>query len=358
MATARLLVGSTEAYSGKSATIVGIASQLQSKGLAIAYGKPLGNCLSDSLSKGVEEDVQFMLQVLGLPEKQVRSPLLCFDRKTISQQLYGEITDPTQSLQEYVQVEGDLMLLEGPGTLWEGSLFNLSAEQIAQAVGSSILLVARYSPLLADSLLAARKGLGDRLLGVLINDIPVENFESTCTLVQAFLEKQGIEVFGMLPRNNLLRSVSVREICQQLEAKVLCRRDRLDLMVEKLYIGAMNVNSALEYFRQGRNIAVVTGGDRTDLQLAALETSTHCLILTGHLPPQPLILSRAEDLEIPILSVDLDTLTTVEIVDRAFGQTRLQEPIKVQCINELMKEYFNTDRLIEKLGLEQAASAK
>ena len=76
-------------------------------------------------------------------------------------------------------------------------------------------------------------------------------------------------------------------------------------------------------------MAVVTGGDRTDLQLAALETSTHCLILTGHIPPQPLILSRAEDLEIPILTVNLDTLTTVEIVDRAFGHVRLQEPIKV-----------------------------
>jgi BioD-like phosphotransacetylase family protein len=132
---------------------------------------------------------------------------------------------------------------------------------------------------------------------------------------------------------------------------VLCRPDRLDLMVESLTIGAMNVNAALEYFRRGSHKAVVTGGDRTDLQLAALETSTSCLILTGHLSPQPLIVSRAEDLEVPILAVDLDTLATVEIVDRAFGSVRLQEQIKVECIQQLMEQHFDRDRLLQMLAI-------
>jgi BioD-like phosphotransacetylase family protein len=99
-------------------------------------------------------------------------------------------------------------------------------------------------------------------------------------------------------------------------------------------------------------MAVVTGGDRADIQLAALETSTQCLILTGHMPPSPDIISRAEDLEIPILSVDLDTLTTVEIVDHAFGQVRVHEPIKVRCINQLMEAHFGIDRLLADLNLE------
>ncbi|MFM7189783.1 MAG: DRTGG domain-containing protein, partial [Microcystaceae cyanobacterium] len=91
------------------------------------------------------------------------------------------------------------------------------------------------------------------------------------------------------------------------------------------------------------------GGDRTDLQLAALETSTSCLILTGHLPPQPLIISRAEDLEIPILSVNLDTLKTVEIVDQTFGTVRLQETIKVDCLQQLLAEHFDWDYLQQQL---------
>jgi hypothetical protein len=195
-------------------------------------------------------------------------------------------------------------------------------------------------------------------MGVLINDIPPANLEAAETLVRPFLERQGIPVLGMLPRSELLRSVSVRELVSQLKAEVLCRPDRLDLMVQSLTIGAMNVNSALKYFRKGTNMAVVTGGDRTDIQLAALETSTQCLILTGQLPPQHFILSRAEDLEIPILSVDLDTLTAVGIIDRAFGQVRLHEPIKVECVRQMMAENFDIERLMATLGLESAVTVQ
>jgi uncharacterized protein len=162
---------------------------------------------------------------------------------------------------------------------------------------------------------------------------------------------------GMLPHNNLLGSVSVGELVKQLRAEVLCRADRMDLMVESLTIGAMNVNSALKYFRKARNMAVITGGDRTDIQLAALETSTNCLILTGHIPPSDTVLSRAEDLEIPILSVDLDTLTTVEIVDRTFGQVRLQEPVKVQCVYQMLTKHFDVDRLMTMLKIKPALTA-
>jgi BioD-like phosphotransacetylase family protein len=355
-----LQIGSTEAYSGKSATILGVAYQLQEKGLDIAYGKPLGTRLSTNPSEAMEEDIRFMSQTLNLPERRVRSPLLSLDDETIQKRLRGEdSTNYRQSLLQYLQQpDGDLMLLEGPGTLCEGSLFNLSLLEVAQAADAAVLLVTRFhSVLLVETLLSAKQLLGDHLLGVLINDIPAEQLSIAESTVRPFLEQQGIPVLAMMPRSDLLRSVSVRELVRQLNAEVLCRSDRLDLMVETLKIGAMNVNSALKYFRKGRNMAVVTGGDRADIQMAALETSTHCLILTGQLPPQPFILSRAEELEIPVLSVDLDTLTTVEIVDDAFGQVRLHEPIKVQCIQQMMDRHFDIERLMSQLGLEPAVSA-
>ncbi len=355
-----LLIGSTEAYSGKSATILGIAHQLQAKGLDIAYGKPLGTFLRDDQPDAMEEDVRFMAEALNLPDRRVRPPLLCLDAETVQKRLGGDdSTNYRQSLKQYLQEpSGDLMLLEGPGTLSEGSLFDLSLLGVAQTADANVLLVARYhSVLLVETLLSAKEQLGEYLLGVLINDIPSDQLSMAESTVRPFLERQGIPVLGMLPRNELLRSVSVRELVNQLKAEVLCRPDRLDLMVESLTIGAMNVNSALKYFCKRRNMAVVTGGDRADIQMAALETSTQCLILTGQLPPQPFILSRAEELEIPVLSVDLDTLTTVEIIDNAFGQVRLQEPIKVQCIRQLIDEYFDIDRLMSQLGLEPAVSA-
>lgn len=354
-----LLVSSTEAYSGKSATVLGVGYQLQNRGLQIAYGKPLGTLPSEQ-NDGIDEDVRFIAKSLDLSTNRICPTVLTLDEPTIEARLAGQDqADYQRTLAEYGgEQNGDLILLEGPGTLEEGKLFDLSLPQVAECMNASVLIVARFhSVLIVDSLLSAKQRLGKHLAGVLINDVPSDQLEKVQTTVKPYLEKQGITVFGVLPRNQLLRSVSVGELVERLDAEVLCSRERMDLLVESLSIGAMNVNSALKYFRKGQNMAVVTGGDRTDIQLAALETSTQCLILTGHLPPSTEILSRAEDLEVPILSVDLDTLTTVEIIDQTFGQVRLHEPIKVQCMKELMDAHFDVERLMASLGIQPAISA-
>jgi BioD-like phosphotransacetylase family protein len=358
MGTKYLLVASTEACSGKSATILGIADRLQAKGIQISYTKPV---VTTDLIPGVvnhsaivSDDVRLMSQVLSLPESRTIPPLLRLDEDSISQRLTGkDEQDYLEFLQSSFHPEDtDLAILEGAADLQEGSLFNLATAQVAQAMNAGVLIVARYQALsLIDVILAAKEQLGDRLLGIIMNDIPRDRMATVQDVLVPYLERVGIPVFGTIPRNGLLRSVTVKQLVQQLQADVLCRADRLDLMVESLSIGAMNVNSALEYFRKGTNMAVVTGGDRADIQLAALETSTQCLILTGHLPPQPFIVSRAEDLEIPILSVDLDTLTTVEIIDRTFGQVHLQEPIKINCVRELFANYCDVERLISSLAI-------
>ena len=355
-----LLIGSIETYSGKSATVLGLSHQLQRKGLDIAYGKPLGTCLNASSETVVEEDVQFITHSLNLSADRTAPTLLALDEVSVQKRLRGEDQTNYQHLlgQQYLQISrGDLVLLEGPGNLSEGNLFDLSLLQVAEVLNAPVLLVARYQSLLsAEMILSAKQLVGDRLIGVVINDIPAAQLEAVHNLLCPFLEQQGIPVLAMLPKSDLLRSVSVGELVKQLNAEVLCRSDRLDLLVESLAIGAMNVNAAVKYFRKRRNMAVVTGGDRVEIQQAALETSTQCLILTGQLPPPPFILNRAEELEIPILSVDLDTLTTVEIVDRTFGQVRVHEPIKVECIRQLMAEHFDIDRLLSQLGLSPAAA--
>lgn len=356
----RLLIASTEAYCGKSATIIGLSYLAQSKEISIGYGQPLASDFREKPEDPAAEDALFLASTLGLSSSQAKSPLLSLNHNLISQRLQGnDRQDYSYAVQEYAdQIDGDLIFLEGPSNLWEGSIFNLSVPEIAESVNASILLVAHYHPhLLAGSLLTAKKFLGDRLLGVVINDIPPEELTTASSTIKLYLENQDIPVLGMIPKDRILNSISVKEIANRLNAEVLCCAEHLDWMVESLSIGAMNVNSALGYFRQRENMAVVTGGDRTELQMAALETSTHCLILTGRIPPKALIIERAESLDIPVLSVDTDTLTTVEVVDNAFGKVPLHEVIKVKQIQQLMEQHFDINRLLQHLGLEVAKSA-
>jgi uncharacterized protein len=349
-ANKHLLIASMEACSGKSAVLLGLADKLQQQGVEISYSKPLGNFYENGKEQE-EADIELMQHWLGLSTEQVFAPLVGLDAESQRQRLIGADTKDYQALLRQ-QVTDRLLCLEGGSTLWEGRIFQLSAMQIAEVADAAVLLVMRYQSVQSiERLFAAQDRLGDRLLGVVMNDVPDTEMAMVRAEVVPALEKAGIAVLGTLPHNRTLRSVSVGELVKRLNAEVLCRPDRLDLLVESLSIGAMNVSAALDYFRKAHCMAVVTGGDREDIQLAALETSTQCLILTGHLSPQPYIIRRAEDLEIPIISVNYDTLTTVEIVEDTFAGIRIQEPIKVGIIRQLMSENFQFDRFNQLMGL-------
>ena len=201
----------------------------------------------------------------------------------------------------------------------------------------------------------AKQRLGDRLLGVVINDIPDEQYETAIEILHPYLENQGIPVFALMPENRILRSVSVAEIIEQLGATVLCSPENIDLgkvMVEELKIGAMDVNSAQRYFRQSYNKAVITGSSRIDLQFAALETSTNCLILTGRPFISDDVAHKAMELGVPVLAVSKDTLSTVSVIEGCLGQVRLHEGVKVTSICDMMSKHFNFNRFLKLLDIQ------
>jgi uncharacterized protein len=119
--------------------------------------------------------------------------------------------------------------------------------------------------------------------------------------------------------------------------------------VENMVVGAMTAEAALSRFRKQSNKAVITGGDRTDIQLAALETSTACLVLTGNLRPSPLVIKQAEEFGVPVLLVRQNTMETIEKIERVFGKTRLGQATKLKQFQSLMEEHFDFNRLEEAL---------
>ncbi|MDB9525961.1 phosphotransacetylase family protein [Oscillatoria sp. CS-180] len=356
-----LIIGSTEACSGKSTLSVAIGSQLQEIGFQVGWGKPLASV--DTLGHGLERldtDLSFVPTTLSLVPDEQPPNLLSLDSRTLLDRLHQESVQTLDDVLKHYweNAQGDILLLEGPSTLDEGALFNLSLPEMATALDAQVLLVMQFDTRsMVDQLVAARKRLGDALLGVVLNSIREEEAGLVSDEIVPYLERQGLPVLATLPKLSFLQGIRVSELVRYLDAEVLCGDDHLDLVVESLKIGAMNVNSALRFFGQGSHQAIVTGGDRRDLQIAALETSTHCLILTGQIPPAKDVLAFAKDKEVPVLSVATDTLTTVEQVDSLFGRVPLNNPDKVSLIKEHLSRDVNVERLITLMGLEMPAIA-
>ncbi|MFI0402422.1 MAG: phosphotransacetylase family protein [Cyanobium sp.] len=356
-----LLIGSCEPFSGKSAVVLGLAQQLRRKGVAFSFGKPLATCLdSEEIHQPgdplLDADVRFIGATLGLEDTRLLPSLAVLEPGSAEQRLLSGDVGPVggvQTLQTALQEDGrGLVILEGAGRLSEGWLFGLGLVPLARALEAVVVLVHSWQDSRdVEPLLEAHSQLGPLLAGVVINGVPPEALGRMKQDISPALERLGLPVLGVMPRSPLLRSVTVEELSRRLQARVLCSRERLDLLVETLSIGAMNVNSAMEFFRRRRNMAVVTGADRTDIQLAALEASTQCLILTGVGEPLPQLLSRAEELEVPVLKVDHDTLTTVEVVEASIGHVRLHEAVKATYAMRLVEENCHFERLFERLEL-------
>ena len=99
---------------------------------------------------------------------------------------------------------------------------------------------------------------------------------------------------------------------------------------------------------------IITGGDRPDIQLAALETDTRCLILTGNLYPNDIIIARAEERNVPIMVVPRDTLTVVQQVEDIMGTLRIRDERKTNRAIELVNAELDFPILYKCLGLSEA----
>jgi BioD-like phosphotransacetylase family protein len=250
----------------------------------------------------------------------------------------------------------DVLLLEGGASLREGHAVSLPTPDVARELSSHVFVTVKYRSdiRVLDDTLSAKVRLGDLLSGVVINRVPQEASDFVHQLAIPYLEKRGIPVLGALPEKPRLAALTVSELTEVLKAKILTEGSDLEAMVETLTVGAMTAEAALHRFREYTNKAVITGGDRTDIQLAALETSTTCLILTGNLQPSPLIVKQAEDFGVAVLLVRENTMETIEAIERIFGKTRLGQPDKLAEFESILADNMDFDRLYRHLELTPA----
>ncbi len=264
-----LYVTSAETFSGKSALCVGLGVHLRQDGFKAGYMKPVNvNCpVIDGLA--FDEDVFFAKQVYEMPEAtEILCPVALTPAK-LEQQLRGpEVNYEPKLMDAFKTVSAgrDVMVLEGGRSLREGYIAGLPPQRVVDLMDAQVLGVIKYDDtLMVDRAMTAQNYFKDRLMGVVINEMPRSQLEYMAEVVQPFFTRHGIATLGVLPKDQLLAAPSVRELADGLNAEILCAPDKLDELVEHMLVGAMSVESALSYFRRKPNKAVITGGDRADI---------------------------------------------------------------------------------------------
>ena len=349
-----LYVASIEPYSGKTSLCLALGLHYKAKGLRIKYMKPI-DVTGAKGGRSAGLDAAFLRQQLGLTDPvEWLSPLL-FGPDAWEEALKAPLSKWTEKVVQAHQSlsrDCDLMILGGARDMTEGYILKLAVSHIAALLDAKSLLLVNYRPNLPwDGILAARDSLEGRLIGVVVNHVPERLLDRLTKQIRSFSEHYNIPVLGILPEVKLLSSVSVGELARLLNGETLGAAEKDQELVENFSVGAMNVESALTYFRRTPNKAVITGGDRADIQMAALETDTKCLVLTGNLYPTPAVLAQAVDRGVPIIVVSTDTLTTVRKVEDEMGHIRLHQERQIRLLREMVDSHVDFATLSKALGL-------
>jgi BioD-like phosphotransacetylase family protein len=348
-----ILVASNSGHAGRTFVSLGLGLRLIERGFSVGYLKPVGRTPIRKDGAVYDADALFMGEALGLADPPgTLSPFVeTFETQTML--FSGAVADARANVRAAFDSlkKRDFVIIGGPGDLFEGSLLGVDALALARDLNARVLLAEAWrGEASADALFGARALFGERFCGGVINKAPVAVMSHVKDIVVPFLEKHNAPVFGVFNRDRMLESVTVRQLTDLLNGRVLCCEDRLDEFVENFSIGAMDVDSALAYFRRLANKAVITGAHRADIQLAALETSTRCIILTGGLLSNDVVIGKAQAKNIPIISVSDDTFTTIEKIELRAGTASIREQRKVDRVREMMATGFDLDRFLKKVG--------
>jgi len=325
--TRTLVISSVSERAGKTIIALGLALNFNGR---MGFYKPIRENLITINGNLVEEDAYLMKHVLDLEDESLLSP---FSYNL----LQGMTLQDTVCALNRVCDDYDMVLIEGTKDISTGFIHHISSIQLAQALNTEILLITDiYSLDMVAMIKLLLDKLDVRLKGIILN-------QSKDSTLEKYISTKGINVLGSVPFLKELKALHGYEIAEDLGGEIIVAGR--DLPIENVLIGAMTPESALKYFMRVPAKAVITGGDRADLQIAALSTPTSCLILTGGLYPSNQVIARAQELGVSMILVHQDTLTTAERVEALTARIDPFDAKKIKLIKELIAQNVDLDSI-------------
>lgn len=348
----RLLLTSSQHSTGKTAVALALGRLAERRDLAVGYMKPKGTRLQSNVGKTLDTDPMLARDVLEFEAEMHEMEPIVYSQTFVEGAIRGrenpsELQERIESAFETLAADRDLMVLEGGDRCTTGGIVDLTDDEIARHLDAEVLLLERLASANdLDQVLGTADRLGDRLDGVIFNAVTDAVYDLVESDVLPFLEGRDVTVHGVIPHNRELAGVTVSELVNELGGQVLTGTEE-EVFLERVLVGAMSGEAALSHFRRTKDAAVVTGGDRADIQRAALEApGVNALILTGGFEPPGAVLGTASDRAVPVLSVQTDTLATVERAEELIHGGRVRDSETVETMVQLLHDHVDVDGLL------------
>jgi len=349
------MIVSTEAHAGKSLLALGLGMSLNEKGDRFSYMKPVSYDVAYKMGESVDRAAHDIREILGLEDDLRDIAPIVLDEPCLREAIQaGDRGFHRRIRDSFDRITHDRQaaLIEGRRYLGLGVGAGLSDMDLAESLGAEALIITRYDgPEAIDRILCALRLLDPevRLLGVVLNNVSMDaEFDLVNDTFVPFLADRGAEVMGIVPYEHRLHYVSIREIVGRLRGQVM-NDVSLNKTVGHVMIGAMTPQVTLRGLRRSPDVAMITGGDMVELQLAAIQApSLSCLILTGNIRPRQEVIIESTKRGIPVVAVGQNAATTAGICQRLFGRSHIYRSDQLNTAMSLIKSNIDIERIMEK----------
>jgi hypothetical protein len=359
--TPRIFIAATRQNEGKTTISLGLLAALQPFFPRVGYIKPVGQRFVEIEEQKIDEDTVLMDQVyrFNCPLLDM-SPIAVepdFTRKYLQHSNNEALVKRIVKAFDRVAWEKDFVLCEGSGHAGVGSVFDLSNAQVAQILGAKVIIVSQggigkpIDEVCLNQAVFEREGV--EIIGVVLNKVTPDKIDYITEFARRGFRRKGLELLGVLPHRPLLSSQSLAAIQEDLKARPLNRSPQVNNLVDRVVIGAMGAQNAINYFRRGT--LVITPGDRDDIILAAAATAAEPgrplagMILTDNLKPVNGALRVVEKAPFPVLLAEEDSYEVASRVHNLIVKTRAADTEKISVIRDLIANYVDVNKILRAL---------
>lgn len=225
----------------------------------------------------------------------------------------------------------DTIIIEGPA---HTTIPESDSAELANKLGAKSLALFDYR----DKIGPNSTDFAD---GIIVNSTP--KYRNQELYLQ--LSDKKTNLLGIIPEDRSMLSITLEQICSQLDAQWIVKTDNVDRLVTHFLIGGNIMDPGYHYFGRNPDKVVIVRGDRPDIQLSALSSPLAALILTNGHTPTEYVLHESEQLEIPLMVSPLDTPSTIESIGELWPKPNPCHHEKVVRFKTLLETHCNIDKL-------------
>lgn len=343
-----LYISSTGDHAGQSLIAWTIARRLKEKGIHPGFFKPFGTGRIQTGEGWADPDAVLFKNLLHIKEPlEMICPYADYESAE-KEHKPGELLSGILRSAELFRSERDILIIMGSKHIFfDETLNTLPDITIMSEANADLVLVHRYQKLSATiySILSIHSLLRDRLKGIIVNRVPPEKIDEVRRQMIPALHEKGISNISIVPEDPLLSYRRVGEIYSTLEGRVITGEDLLDNPVERMSVGATNLQGSLSIFKRVYNKIVLLG--------PCNESGVAGIIMTSNREPGEQLLEAAKREAVPLIIIREDSLEALEHLESAMPSLSPADANKAAYFTEILDKDGFLDRLVDSVILRQ-----